>query len=35
MRAFAPYLKLVAALDRYYGLDGRLLRAAPEKRGCK
>ena len=24
IRAFAPYMKLVAALDRYYGLDGRL-----------
>ena len=24
VRAFAPYMKLVAALDRYYGLDGRL-----------
>jgi len=24
IRAFAPYLKLVTALDRYHGLDGRL-----------
>ena len=24
IRAFAPYMKLVAALDRYYGLDERL-----------
>ena len=23
IRAFAPYMKLVAALDRYYGVDGR------------
>ncbi len=23
IRAFAPYIKLVAALDRYHGLDGR------------
>ena len=24
IRAFAPYMKLVAALDRYHGCDGRL-----------
>jgi Homeodomain-like domain-containing protein len=24
IRAFAPYMKLVAALDRYHGFDGRL-----------
>jgi hypothetical protein len=28
IRAFAPYMKLVAALDRYYGLDQRLRLAA-------
>ncbi len=33
IRAFAPYMKLVAALDRYHGLDGRLglPRAAPTR----
>ncbi len=25
MKAFAPYLKILAALDRYHGLDGRAL----------
>ncbi len=23
IRAFAPYMKIVAALDRYHGLDAR------------
>lgn len=30
IRAFAPYMKLVAALDRYYGLEGRRLPRAAQ-----
>ena len=29
MKAFAPYLKILAALDRYHGLDGRGLPLRP------
>ena len=34
MKAFAPFLKILAALDRYHGLEGRLVTFRATERGA-